>query len=265
MTVKIGWFTHHITKDAKTRQIASDGLFSGVYAGGAEMSDEAYRDFAPDHVQVQLFTPASFNPVERRKFDRVIVTGTDQFDDHQLDALAGMVDVVLLHHAQSRSQSRKDLIEAAETLIVHTPAHEALESEWVTPKRVKRILSWFDTTQIPARKETIRGAIWAARRHPLKGELAARYWAAENKLPFKALSDVPRSVVLDHLAAYEYFVHLPMAFESECRTAMEAVLAGCKMELNDNVGLTSVEDWQNPDHLRALINKAPEQLWDVIL
>lgn len=266
MTTHVGWFTHHTTRDTNSSVKPSEGLFSGAYAGGAEMSDEAYRAFCPDDVRISIVTPSSFNPAERLKYDRVVVTGTDQFDEYQLEALAGMVDVVLLHHAQTRSQSRKDLIEAAETLVVHTPAHEALESEWVTPQRVCQILSWFDTNLIPpAHAVKKHGAVWAARRHPLKGELASRMWAANNDLPFVAISDASRETVLEALAEYEWFVHLPLAFESECRTAMEAVLAGCNMKLNENVGLLSVPNWYEADHLKDLINKAPTQLWDVIL
>jgi hypothetical protein len=59
-------------------------------------------------------------------------------------------------------------------------------------------------------------------------------------------------------------VHLPLAFESECRAVMEAVLSGCKIQTNDNVGITSVQDWNDPDALREMIDKAGETFWRLV-
>jgi hypothetical protein len=62
----------------------------------------------------------------------------------------------------------------------------------------------------------------------------------------------------------EYFVHLPLAFESECRAVMEAVLSGCKIVTNDNVGITSVTDWEDPDALKNMIDKAGQTFWRLV-
>jgi hypothetical protein len=66
------------------------------------------------------------------------------------------------------------------------------------------------------------------------------------------------------MARCEWFVHLPLAFESECRAVMEAVLSGCKIEINDNVGITSVQNWNDPDTLREMIDKAGERFWELV-
>jgi hypothetical protein len=107
-------------------------------------------------------------------------------------------------------------------------------------------------------------ALWAAREHPLKGKLNAEIWAAQAGYEFKALTNVPRETVLDALARCEYFVHLPLAFESECRTLAEAVLSGCKVHTNDLVGLTSVQDWDNPEVLRNMIDLAGSTFWRLV-
>jgi hypothetical protein len=94
--------------------------------------------------------------------------------------------------------------------------------------------------------------------------LKAHAWALENDLPFLDLTDVDRSVVLDAMARVEWFVHLPLAFESECRAVMEAVLSGCRIHTNDNVGITSVQDWDDPDALRQMIDRAGDTFWKLV-
>jgi hypothetical protein len=66
------------------------------------------------------------------------------------------------------------------------------------------------------------------------------------------------------MARSEWFVHLPLAFESECRAVMEAVLSGCSIHTNENVGITSVDDWHDADALRHMIDKAGDTFWKLV-
>jgi hypothetical protein len=45
---------------------------------------------------------------------------------------------------------------------------------------------------------------------------------------------------------------------------MEAVLAGCKIHVNDFVGISSVEDWDQPEVLKNMIDKAGETFWRLV-
>jgi hypothetical protein len=264
--MKIGWYTHHVTRDPKVAEngLQGDlGLFSGRFAGGAEMSDWEYLQQAPIGFDVTIVEPSTFTEHDPADFDSIVVTGTDAFQDSDLFRLSEYEPFVFVHHLQTPRDSLGALIAGARIFVTHTPAHMRREMSWAKPKRTGQVLSYFDTNHCQdLTDEPV--ALWAARNHPLKGKLAAEMWAAKNNLPFMALTDVPREEVLDAMARVEWFVHLPLAFESECRAVMEAVLSGCKIHTNNNVGITSVEDWEDADYLKHMIDKAGETFWRMV-
>lgn len=229
--------------------------------GGAEMSDDEYKKFAPENVQIETVTVQNWtNPTN---FDSIIVTGTESFNDEQLEALSLTEPFVFVHHLQTPRASLRKLINNSRMFVTHTPAHMARELKWTNPKNTGQVLSAFDTSNIkPADKDDF--ALWAARTHPLKGQNQAFSWALKMEVPFVPLTNKPRSDVLQAMSYAEYFVHLPLAFESECRAVMEAVLSGCKIITNENVGITSVEDWDDPDVLRNMIDKAGDTFWRLV-
>jgi hypothetical protein len=261
--MKIGWYTHHLENDTKTSEKGLNGLFSGRFVGGAEMSDYEYRKQAPANMDITTVGPNTW--IDPEEFDSVIVTGTDAFTDQQLMLLSGYKPFVFVHHLQTQRYSLKFLIDDSRMFVTHTPAHMMRELLWTRPKRTGQVLSYFDTSEIELGTDKFTQAVWAGRNHPLKGLLSAKFWAAQQKLPLIVHKDSPREDVLRDLTKSEWFVHLPLAFESECRTAMEAVLAGCKTHMNDFVGLTSVEDWHEPEVLKNMIDKAGETFWRLVL
>lgn len=260
--MKIGWYTHHIEREVKTSLNGSDGLFSGRFAGGAEMSDYDYKQCAPDGWEIHEVEPATW--IDPMHFDSIVVTGTETFSDKQLVELSAYEPFVFVHHLQTPRAGLKTLIDNARMFVTHTPAHMMRELAWTNPKRTGQVLSYFDTSIIKPALDKEHLALWAARNHPLKGEMAAFSWALKMEIPFIAMSDKPRADVLQAMSYAEYFVHLPLAFESECRAVMEAVLAGCKIITNQNVGITSVADWQEPEVLRNMIDKAGETFWRLV-
>ena len=270
--MKIGWYTHHIEREQKPlsdtvtglKSASGDGLFEGRFAGGAEMSDYDYKQCAPDGWEIEVVTPQTFDQDTPARFDSIIVTGTDGFHDWHLKELAMLDPFVFVHHLQTPRASLQTLINNARIFVTHTPAHMAKELAWTNPKQTGQVLSYFDTSIIKADENKERLAIWAGRNHPLKGELAAWTWASKMEIPFIPFSNKPREEVLQAMSYAEYFVHLPLAFESECRAVMEAVLSGCKIITNENVGITSVEDWDDPDVLRNMIDKAGHTFWKLV-
>lgn len=260
--MKIGWYTHHTEQDVKPSENGLNGLFSGRFAGGAEMSDFEYRQKAPKDYEIEVISPNNW--IDPEIFDSVIVTGTEGFDDVQLLTLSRFEPFVFVHHLQEQRVSVKFLIDDSRMFVTHTPAHMMRELMWTEPKRTGQVLSCFDTSEIELGEDKFTQAVWAGRNHPLKGLLSAKFWAAQQKLPLIVHKDSPRSDVLRDLTASKWFVHLPLAFESECRTAMEAVLAGCKIHVNDFVGISSVEDWDQPEVLKNMIDKAGETFWRLV-
>jgi hypothetical protein len=262
--MKVGWYTHHTVKTPERGSERQQSVFSGMFAGGAEMSDYEYQQQAPSDFDIQIVTPYTFDTHDIHQFDSVVVTGTDLFTDQQLISLSNYEPFVFVHHLQTPRESLAALISGSRLFVTHTPEHMRRELSWSDPRKIAQVLSYFDTNQCHDHLDKKPIALWAARNHPLKGRLKANAWALENGLGFKALNDVPRDQVLDAMARCEWFVHLPLAFESECRAVMEAVLSGCKIQANDNVGITSVKDWNNPETLREMIDKAGETFWELV-
>lgn len=262
--MKIGWYTHHTVKTPERGSEGQQSAFSGVFAGGAEMSDYEYQQQAPLDFDIQIVTPDTFDTHDIHQFDSLVVTGTDLFTDQQLFRLSEYEPFVFVHHLQTPRESLSALISRSRLFVTHTPAHMDRELQWSNPRKTAQVLSYFDTSKCVDHFDKQPIALWAARSHPLKGRLKANAWALENDLGFKALSNVLRDEVLDAMARVEWFVHLPLAFESECRAVMEAVLSGCKIHTNDNVGITSVQDWDNRDALREMIDKAGDTFWRLV-
>lgn len=66
-------------------------------------------------------------------------------------------------------------------------------------------------------------------------------------------------------SGYEYFIHLPIWKEPFGRAVLEAYLSGCKLIINENVGMMSY-GWNvnNYDDIVEINNKAIENFWNKI-
>lgn len=255
---RIAWLTHHLPVD----DTGGGVWLPGRFRGGAEMSDWEYQQAAPEGVTIDVFGPDQWE--QCLAFDRIVITGTDQLSDVAMIELAHRNPMVFLHHEQTESGSRQVLLNAADPLVVHTPAHLALELLWVEPKSAGLVLSHFDTSEcFEVKKQPF--ALWAARNHPLKGLNQARVWAHGAGFPLVIMHDKPRADVLEFMSRAEAFVHLPLCFESEGRAVMEAVLSGCRVQTNQNVGVTSIDGWHDKHRLRDMIDGAGEQFWGYVL
>ncbi|MEA1940016.1 MAG: hypothetical protein U9N03_05065 [Candidatus Caldatribacteriota bacterium] len=61
----------------------------------------------------------------------------------------------------------------------------------------------------------------------------------------------------------EYLVHLPDTFWAGERIVFEAVLCGCKVIMNENVGHASWDwDWEDEKFLRKELKQAPIKFWE---
>ena len=245
----IAWVSHHLP------------LEDGTLVGGAEMTDQKLLSIAPEEVEV--FSPQNWQ--EAMECERVIITGTDLLSDEAMAELATKNPVVAVHHKQTRSQARAELIDSASMFICRSPRHLEIELEWASPKASSWVSAPLDSSELQPAKKKEEFALWAARLHQQKGPNEAMEWAQQNKVPLLMMHNKERSVVLEAMSRARYFVFLPNDFDAEPRAVIEAVLSGCEIITNDNAGVSSIPDWRNPDTLRSLVESAGERFWQLAL
>jgi hypothetical protein len=224
------------------------------------MTDQALLADAP--AEVTIIRPEDWK--QALEFDKIVITGTDLLSPFAMTQLARREPIVAIHHLQTRTDERAELLSSASTLICRTPRHLELELEWTTPKKTDWVLSPLDVSQLSVKpKENF--ALWAARMHPQKGPVEAQAWAEQQGIPLVMMHDKPRAEVLETMSRASDFVFLPTGFDAEPRVVIEAVLSGCQVHTNELAGITSVPNWRDPDKLRALVTQAKQQFWDRIL
>jgi hypothetical protein len=198
------------------------------------------------------------------EFDKIVITGTDLLSNFAMTQLARRKPIVAVHHLQTRTQERAELLSSASTLICRTPRHLELELEWTTPKASTWVTAPLDIREISQKpKESF--ALWAARMHPQKGPVEAQAWADQQGLPLVMMTDKPRAEVLETMSRASHFVFLPNGFDAEPRAVIEAVLSGCQVHTNELAGITSVPNWRNPQVLTDLVNNSKERFWQIVL
>jgi len=244
----IAWVSHHLP-DAE-----------GKLIGGAEMTDQTFLDDAP--TEITIISPENWK--QALDFDKIVITGTDLLSPFAMTQLSKRNPVVAIHHLQTKTEERAELLSSASTLICRTPKHLELELSWTNPQKSAWVLSPLDPNQFTIKpKENF--ALWAARLHPQKGPMEAMQWAAEMSIPLLMKYNKPRAEVLEAMSRASHFVFLPNGFDAEPRAVIEAVLSGCQVHTNELAGITSVPNWRNPDVLRELVIGAKAQFWDRVL
>lgn len=244
----IAWVSHHLPD--------SDGKL----VGGAEMTDVALLTDAP--TEYTIITPDNWQ--QALEFDKIVITGTDLLSPFAMTQLARRNPVVAVHHLQTRTQERAELLSSASTLVCRTPRHLELELEWTNPKASAWVTAPLDISEITQKpKESF--ALWAARMHPQKGPVEAQAWADQQGIPLVMMTDKPRSEVLETMSRAKDFVFLPNGFDAEPRAVIEAVLSGCQVHTNDLAGITSVKNWRDSDVLTNLVTKSKELFWSIAL
>jgi hypothetical protein len=259
--MKVAWVSNFKPEEHLTHSHSANYL-PGALGGGAEMTDNELQAKAPAGVEIIRLGVNEWE--QALGADQIIITSSNLTDEEMI-RLAAEEPVVLLHHLQARSSGRRYLLEKAKNVIVHTPAHADKEAAWTDRREFDLILSPIDPDECWSEPEKLERATWAARMHDLKGPLRARYWAACNGIPLDFLTNVDRSVVLEHLARNRYWVFLPLEWGSESRGTIEAILSDCQPVVNENVSLISYERWQDKGWLSEQVRQASHTFWTVAL
>jgi hypothetical protein len=244
----IAWLSHHLPDQ------------NGNLVGGAEMTDVALLADAP--AEVTIIRPDNWE--QALEFDKIVITGTDLLSAFAMTQLARQKPIVAVHHLQTRTEERQQLLSSASTLICHTPRHLELELEWTSPKQSTWIISPHDPSQFTAKpKENF--ALWAARMHPQKGPVEAQAWAEQEGIPLVMMHDKSRADVLETMSRASHFVFLPTGFDAEPRTIIEAVLSGCSVHTNELAGISSIPNWRDPETMASLVSNSKELFWNTVL
>jgi hypothetical protein len=224
------------------------------------MTDVALLTDAP--AEVTIIRPENWK--QALEFGKIVITGTDLLSPFAMTQLARRKPIVAVHHLQTRTEERQQLLSSASTLICHTPRHLELELEWTSPKQSTWIISPHDPAQFTAKpKENF--ALWAARMHPQKGPVEAQAWAEQEGIPLVMMHDKSRAEVLETMSRASHFVFLPTGFDAEPRTIIEAVLSGCNVVTNDLAGISSIPNWRDPQVLTELVTNSKELFWQTVL
>lgn len=244
----IAWLSHHLP------------LEDGTLVGGAEMTDQKLLQLAPEPVKVMH----SNDWREALDYDQIIITSTDQLSEEAMTALAKRNPVVAVHHKQSRSYERAQLINSARQFICHTPRHLEIELEWTSPESASWVLSPHNPADFQVgEKENF--ALWAARWHEQKGPNQAIAWAKENEIELVMMHSEPREQVLETMSRAKHFVFLPTDFDAEPRTLIESVLSGCIVHTNNLAGISSIPNWDKPEVMADLVSNAGKRFWELAL
>jgi hypothetical protein len=224
------------------------------------MTDVTLLTDAP--TEVTIIRPDNWE--KALEFDKIIIAGTDLLTPEAMLQLAKRNPVVAVHHQQTRTKERAELLSSASTLICRTPRHLEIELEWTTPKASTWVTAPLDITEITQKpKEDF--ALWAARWHPQKGPEQAIEWAQQENLKLIMMHNKTRAEVLEAMSRAKHFVFLPNGFDAEPRAVIEAVLSGCHVHTNDLAGITSVPNWRDRDVLTELVTNSKERFWQIAL
>ena len=250
--MNIAWVTHHIPR-VEERHAA---LLPGKYAGGAERNTDYMVSAAPDGVTVTYIEPGDAEHAADASFDRVVVGGTDQLPEESMGFLAALRPIVWVQHAQHRTPAKAELFQQASRFLTMSRAHKAWEAEW-TGRADAYVHSPVPPGCVaPAEKEPF--ALFAGRKHPAKGKINARIWAARNSVRLVELENAPHETVLEHMSRATSFVHLPKERDACPLVVIEATLAGCEIITNPLVGRLE------PGDPAAVLAEQPRRFWQIV-
>lgn len=258
--MRVAWVTHQFPSVEGADN--GENLLPGKFPGGAERSNHNRIQGRPEGVDVTLIHSRDYR--QAFEYDRIIVGATDLLTEDALAELAQHKPSVAPTHPQPFTAGNKLLYEAANIVIGFTPAHLAASVHDYTLQRSGWVLTPVELSKITvAEKEEF--ALHAGRRDWWKGADFAVEWAAQNNIPLQIMQKESHETVLEAMSRARYFVHLPKILDAEPSAVIEAVLSGCEIVYNDNVGLTSVPNWHDPNSLRTRIETASADFWELAL
>lgn len=258
--MKVAWLTHQFPSVEGAEN--GENLLPGRFPGGAERSNHNRIQARPEGVEVTLVHPQDWT--DALSFDEIVIGATDLLSDQAMIELSSRRYSIAVMHPHPVSWSNKLLFENAKVVIALSPAHLKSSVHDYDIKRGEWVLSPVELAKIQV-KEKEEFALHAARRDWWKGADQAQEWADANGIPLTIMQKETHETVLETMSRAKYFVHLPKILDAEPTACIEAVLSGCQLITNSNVGLTSVPDWDSPELLAKRIETAGSDFWQIAL
>jgi len=258
--MRVAWITHQFPSVEGAEN--GENLLPGRFPGGAERSNHNRIQARPEGVEVTLVHSRDWT--DALSYDQIIIGATDLLSETAMKELSTRDFAISVMHPHPVTWSNKLLFENAKIVIGLTPAHLKGSLHDYNVKRSEWVLSPVELSKIQV-KEKEEFALHAARRDWWKGATQAQEWADANNIPLTIMQKETHETVLETMSRAKYFVHLPLILDAEPTACIEAVLSGCQVIHNHNVGLTSVPDWDSPKALEKRLETAGADFWQLAL
>ena len=250
--------------------------------GGAQLNETIMAKAAPCWVEIVRCYPG-----QMRAADAYVLHNVKFFSRDELEIALSKPYIKIEHDYWNCVQRwQRDwvlpVMNGARAVIFLSPLHRDvwLRRPGMRPQRVFLVPSplepepWLAAARQAKER---RGVIWLGEFQPHKGVVEACRWAARHEpvdvygfgplhpqgpgvhvRGYLAYKDVPAT-----LARYKRFLFLPRWQEPFGRTVAEAVLAGCELICNANVGALSW-GWKTREEWAAAVSEAPQLFWKIV-
>jgi len=263
-----------------------------TYAG-AETAIKQRLALKPKNIECDFITPGKI--IEFEKYDGFILENIVKFPEPILLNVLKYPFIKVEHdfnfcHYRNQIQCNacdlpcpiqvnpliKNVYEKAKLVICASPAHAQIHQQLLKDWKVNLVYGLpyaHSTPTLPKVKRKPKTVAYLGTMRKFKGiydiialakrlpqyhfDLAGRHGCIKGEMPKNVayLGEIPDK--WEYLAQHEYFIHVPQHLDPCPGTVIEAILAGCKIIFNANVGTLSYQYHTKKDWEEALKQAAP--------
>ncbi len=267
------------------------------FPGGAELTDAAVIEACPFEIEKIKFI--DLNRSEYNRYDITIIGNSKTATSDQLSYIASEQNYILFEHDMRICRYDGDFLRAKKEPVHYflnrcicphlklkklyknsigvifltrkqyeiygrNPFFKAKNIEFLGSSAFNR--SFFDRVEKFREKSvTKNGTAVFYSPHAVKGYKQSREYCVENSIIPEEIFDKTPDEVLDVFEHSEKFVYLPAGIEWAGRMPVEARFLGCKVIVNDNVGVTGETWWDtNDDEALEFVRDTAERFWRIV-
>ncbi len=245
--------------------------------GGAELTASSINRSAPPEVVILQATTDDFP----KNIDLFVVHNCTQFDRSLIPALSTAPVVKYIHDVwpQGDPELKTWLLDQSRILFLTSPFHVDLVFPSQPPNTVILSPPQFREAPPTSASVTRKGHVWLGQMmNSGKGIRQVANWANETSTrvdfygrgPFapepsdfvNLKGSIPFSSVHSTLSEYATFIHKPLSPEPFGRSVVEASIAGCQLDVSDNIGALY---WLNTDSRKDFLFRSDAYFWEKAL